>query len=1053
MYKNILFFVSFLAICPLFSQENILPRSPALNHDGSQLAFSWQGDIWTYNMETEQSTRLTVNESYEADPAWDPDGERLVFTTNRFGSADVMMMDLSTGLPNRVTYYSTSDTDPSIDGSGNIYFNSSRAYKQVERVPEIMILPKGKATPYRFMDGMGSEPVVSPDGRWLAFVRGNCRLAREQYRGPANRDIWLYDIESKTYTQITEDQGQDAHPQWTSDGELYFMSARTGRYNVHAVLIGADGTPGSIRQVTKFKNDGIRDFSISMDGKTMVVERMDEFQTVNVRNGKPTSMRFDLPGDAHQYQKKFETLDRKISGYALSPDEKYIALEAHGDLFVVHNDEKNPRANHIVRHAWKDYDPVWNTDSTLLFVSDRNGQEDIYQIRPGDPAFPSLFSSYQTRTEHMIGTPEQRELRMSVSPDYSRVALIRDYGTLLVFDIDSSGNMTNQKTIVKGWAEPTDLAWSPDSRWLAYSQPDLDFNREVFIASADGEQTPVNVSMHPRSDRGPVWSRDGSKLAFISNRNNGDDDVWFVWLKKEDWEKSKQDWKEEPFENKKEDVKKDSVAPVSIDFDKIYRRIEQVTSMPGDESTALFGPEGETIYFNGKEGENSKLFSVKWDGSDLKSIASHTLSDPTLSKDGKKIYYRSRGEMKVFTIANKRSETIPFSAKKKMNHQAERRQVFEELWRVLNDRFYDPKFHGKDWEKLKEKYQPWVMKASTAQDFRDLVNAMLGQLNASHMGLYGSNPEDTDNISTGRLGIEVKPVPNGVEIRHVVPHSPADREESKLKKGDIIRSVDGHALDQSVNFWSAFMEKENEKVWLQIERDGTLENVYIRPASSIGTQLYDEWVEERRNLTEKYSKGRLGYIHIKGMNWPSFESFERELMASGYGKEGLVIDVRYNGGGWTTDMLMTVLMVRQHAYTVPRGSTENLQNHEDFSSHYPFGERLPLSAWTMPAAAICNHSSYSNAEIFSHAFKTLDRGPLIGEPTFGAVISTGGHSLMDGSFVRLPFRGWFVKATHANMEGTPAVPDYILLNPPGIKAQGKDPQLEKAVEVLLKAMD
>lgn len=333
-----------------------------------------------------------------------------------------------------------------------------------------------------------------------------------------------------------------------------------------------------------------------------------------------------------------------------------------------------------------------------------------------------------------------------------------------------------------------------------------------------------------------------------------------------------------------------------------------------------------------------------------------------------------------------------------------------------------------------------------------MVNAMLGQLNASHMGLYGSNPEDTESLSTGRLGIEVRPVSGGVEITHVVPNSPADREDSQLREGDVIRAVDGQQIDETINFWSTLMEKENEKIWLRVNRGDEMQDVYIRPANSIGSQLYEEWVEDRRQLTTRYSQGRLGYIHIQGMNWPSFETFERELTAAGYGKEGLIIDVRFNGGGWTTDMLMTVLMVAQHAYTVPRGSTQDLTNHREFSGHYPFGERLPLSAWTLPAAAICNHSSYSNAEIFSHAFKNLGRGPLIGEPTFGAVISTGAHTLMDGSYVRMPFRGWYVKATGENMEGTPAVPDHVLLNPPGIKARGEDPQLEKAVEVLLDSL-
>ena len=232
--------------------------------------------------------------------------------------------------------------------------------------------------------------------------------------------------------------------------------------------------------------------------------------------------------------------------------------------------------------------------------------------------------------------------------------------------------------------------------------------------------------------------------------------------------------------------------------------------------------------------------------------------------------------------------------------------------------------------------------------------------------------------------------------------------------------------------------------------NGVQKEVIIRPTSSLRSELYDAWVAERKVLTEKYSNGRLGYLHIRGMNWPSFERFERELAASGYGKDGIVIDVRFNGGGWTTDMLMAVLNVRQHAYTVPRGAAKSLeQENQKFKETYPYGERLPLSSWTKPSIALCNQNSYSNAEIFSHAFKTLDIGTLVGMPTFGAVISTGGQGLIDGSFVRMPFRAWYVKATGENMEHGPAVPDVIVENAPDGKANGEDLQLKKSVEILL----
>jgi len=240
---------------------------------------------------------------------------------------------------------------------------------------------------------------------------------------------------------------------------------------------------------------------------------------------------------------------------------------------------------------------------------------------------------------------------------------------------------------------------------------------------------------------------------------------------------------------------------------------------------------------------------------------------------------------------------------------------------------------------------------------------------------------------------------------------------------------------------------------LEVIREQSPIEVVIWPTNSLSDQRYDAWVEERRRLTDKHSNGKLGYLHIRGMNWTSFERFERELMAAGYGKEGIVIDVRYNGGGWTTDYLMAVLNVKQHSYTIPRGATKNVEkNHARFKDAYPFSERLPLSAWTKPSIAMSNENSYSNAEIFSHAYKALGLGKLVGRPTFGAVISTGSYGLVDGTRVRMPFRGWWVKETGDNMEKVPAIPDIEVFNPPAYKARGIDPQLKRAVAELLKEL-
>jgi C-terminal processing protease CtpA/Prc len=365
--------------------------------------------------------------------------------------------------------------------------------------------------------------------------------------------------------------------------------------------------------------------------------------------------------------------------------------------------------------------------------------------------------------------------------------------------------------------------------------------------------------------------------------------------------------------------------------------------------------------------------------------------------------------------------------------------------------FYDPNFHGYNWESLIKKYQPLVLKASTEQDYSFIYNLLLGQLNASHMGYRAETSERKNSDNIGLLGVEVKNISEGVQVEYVLKNSVANTSKVNLKVGDIITAVNNKPIGENTNFYSLLKNSKGEEVLLT-KSDGN--DVVVRTSSSLRTLQYEAWVASRSELVKKYSNGQLGYIHIKGMNAPSFERFERELKASGYGKKGIVIDVRYNGGGWTTDRLMAVLNVDQHAYTIPRGAANDLKKeHKKFQGNYPFNERAILSVNTKPTVALCNENSYSNAEIFSHAYKNLGLGKLVGQPTFGAVISTGGYRLLKG-YVRMPFRAWYVKKSGLNMENdAPAVPDYLVKNTPGWVARGEDAQLQKAVDVLLEEIE
>jgi Tol biopolymer transport system component/C-terminal processing protease CtpA/Prc len=1050
-------------------KSDALLRYPDLSPDGKQVAFSYQGDIWTVPVEGGRAFRLTIHEGYESMPRFSPDGKQIAFNSDRFGNEDIFVMAAEGGFPQRLTYHTSNDILGGWTNDGRLIFSSRRDYAQAEWGAEFHTVSVQGGTPERFLDAIGYTPAVSADGRLVAYVQGYNNPERKRYRGSANREIFVFDTKTKTYTQITSFAGNDMHPQWAGN-TLFFISERDESYNLFRLTF-EDGKPkGEPQQLTQLKDDGVRHFGLDAKGTKAVIEQGTKILILDLETKKSEPIAVVLTQDYRFDPVEAKTYSRGLQQYQLSPNGKYYAFTIRGEIFLSEAHKEKSQTVRLTQHAFYEREPTWLNDSTLLFISDReNGQNDIFLLRSADKNQPHLFKTLKREILRLTHSDED-ETNLSVSPNGKKIAFVRGRGTLVTADIDAKGKISNEKILLNGWATPSGLAWSPDSKWLAYSLEDLYFNEEIYIHAADNSQKPVNVSYHPKRDYNPVWSKDGSKLGFLSMRNNGDADVWFVWLRKKDWDKTKQDWleydpeeaKKEPKKDEKKDDKKENVEPIVIDFENLHHRLVQVTSLPAGESDLQISPDGETFYFvtnrQGRAGSYSAdqdLYSIKWDGKERKNLTSNNTKPyaVSLSADGKYLYYAKDDGMLFRVESNGGTpENMPFAAHLTIDFEKEKEQIFGHVWKLLDQNFYDPEFHGQDWKKQAQKYKPWAMLASTERDFKDVINLMLGELNASHMGYYNTDRADRQKQKMGLIGAEVRPLKEGVEIVRVIPNSPADREESKLAKGDVILSVDGEKIEAKQNFYALFANKtEESKVVLEVkDAKGNLRQVILRPASSLRTELYEEWVAERKALTEKYSKGRLGYIHIEGMNWESFERFERELAASGEGKEGIVIDVRFNGGGWTTDYLMAVLTVKQHAYTIPRGATESFKNHKQFENYYPYGERLPFAAWVKPSITLCNEHSYSNAEIFVHAYKENKLGKVVGMPTFGAVISTGSASLIDGSLVRLPFRAWFVKSSGKNMENSGAEPDIILQNSPDGKAKGEDEQLKKAVEELLK---
>jgi tricorn protease len=1044
-------------------------RHPAPSPDGSELAVSWQGDIWLVPAAGGTARPLTTHSATERHPVWSDDGRWIAFASDRHGQPDVFVVPADGGsAPRRLTHVSWTDRPLAFTPDGRSVLFASRRALSIQRLPGLYQVPIEGGTPALEQKALGRNADYAPDGVRLAFVRGGTKWWRRGYRGAANRELWLRAADGG-FRQLTDFEGDDDHPSWVDAHAVVFLSARSGRKN----LFRLDVESGAVERLTFHEGSDVRSPRASADGRWVAYEFEDQVYVIRATGGETRRVRIEVPADRLRNQLERRVERAGADELAVHPDGKLAALILEGEVFVTALRSKEdqeiapPPTIQITETAARESDVSWTPDGkALLIATEREGGRDLMRIAPADDE-AGWLKTFELDTEMLVSTDEE-EHAARLSPDGSRLAFVRGLGTLVVRNLESG----EETVVFDHWAEP-DWAWSPDGEYLAYSAPDLEYNHDVWIVRPDGTQR-YNVSRHPDQDVDPHWSADGKRLLWASKRHADTMDIWGVWLAREDHEKTPEDWLaywkaagkkskqesgageegnegDEPAEDSDEKEEEPRVE-VIVDFDGLWERVESLTSLDGQESAPLVADGGKKVVFTADPEGERDLYAVNWDGGELTRLTSGGQSPqaPQLGPDGKTIFYLDgKGHAKRVSVSGSAGDPIPFEARFVVDRSARRQLAFDEAWRALRDWFYDPNFHGVDWSAQREKYRPWVDAASTPADFADIVNLMLGELNASHMGYYP--PSDGKAAQTGMIGVVFEPEAGGPGIRvaEVLPDSPAARADVALEPGDRILAVDGVEITPETNAYEPFAGTVGQRVVLTIldAGDGEKRRVYVEPVGPRAQRQlrYETWVRERRAIAEGASDGRLGYIHIQGMSMPSFEDLEHMLYAAAYGKEGLLIDVRSNGGGWTTDYVMAVLNVRRHAYTVPRGADPERRA-------YP-QPRLPLAAWTRPAAALCDQESYSNAEIFSRAFKNLDRGPVIGWPTFGAVISTGGTRLLDGAWLRLPFRGWYEAKTGTNMENTGVEPDVVVAQPPAQDlSSAEDTQLARAVEVLLERM-
>ncbi|MEM6469004.1 MAG: S41 family peptidase [Planctomycetota bacterium] len=1067
-----------------------LTSAPDVSPDGNHIAFAWAGEVWVSKIDGSGLQRITAHPADDTSPKFSPDGDEIAFVSSRTGSRQIFLVSISvaedtirTGTPEQVTHHSEGFTLHGWFPDGkHVLATGSRdhGWRYARRMIRVNV--RERVAEEVLVDAIADEPAVAPDGSRILFVREGERWWRKGYTGERAAQIWMFDLESKKFKELLHIGVDCRAPKWDGESEAFFFTK--GDYN-GASLCRFDLESSEHVEVANFEDDSILWPSVSADGSKLVFRHLFDLYSLElgtdrpVGNVKPKRMELAYSGDAVAIDDEMRRRLSSASDVTFSDDGLEILFTSGGDLWAMDTKLKEP--TRLSDTPGFESSPVL-TDDAALVVSVQDGQTDIWKLeRPED-------ASYWWQTESPSWTQLTKtpaiESNLRVSPDGEYVYFVRAPGDLMRLPLDGG----DAELVVGGFSSP-DYDLSPCGTWVAYTLEDDQFNDDVWISKSDGSGEPYNVSKHPDDDGNPTFSPDGKILAFTGRRVETESDIYFVYLqtvdaeetsrqrlleeaietmtkkrkgkassekkgeeKGEDAKEKESSDKEDAKENEDEKAKNEDegVKPIKIDFDGLDDRLRRISISDSTEYGLIFSPDGKKLLFRASVDGDSGTYSVAFpDELRPKKVTDSTIRAERWTKAAGGILGLVSGSPAKLTDSGK-LESYRFSVRQIYSRSDKFAEAFDQAWRVMRDRWYDPKLGGRNWNAVRRKYQPAAENAITSAMFGEIMQLMLGELNGSHNGFYVSRdepsaprPEFTD--VTAHLGarFDYSFQGQGIKVSDVLPRTPADRVDSNLEPGDVITMIDGTAVDSGMDLTSVLNGPLARDIELTVQRGEKAEpiQIVIRPTSfsTARSRLYDRWLEHNRELVEKKSKGKLGYLHIRSMDQASFNEFEKQLYRVGYGREGLVIDVRDNGGGFTTDLLLTALTQPKHAITVPRGGGPG----------YP-QDRMVFATWQKPIVVLCNQNSFSNAEIFSHAIKNLGRGKLVGVQTAGGVISTGSVQILDVGRMRMPFRGWFVAVDGEDMELNGAEPNFILWPKPGEIPAGKDRQLAKAVKVLLK---
>ncbi len=1086
------------------AKEAKLVRSPHY-HQG-KVVFSYLGDIWTASEDGKDVKRITAHKARDVFPRFSPDGRWIAFSSDRNGSLDVFLIPSEGGAVKELTTHSAAEKVVAWNPDGkSVLFTSNRGEGFMPKLYTVAVT--GGLARDAGPD-MGVDGAYSPDGTKLAVTRKAQSYWRKSYRGAFQSDVTVMDIAAKTFKDLTEFDGLDSWPMWSQDAHIYFVSDRDGNGLTNIWRVPDSG--GIAEKVTTFTTGDVRFPGMSADGKTIVFEHDFGVWKLDLASKEAKALKFDISAETQENLSEYRDFNSQVDDYDLAPNGKRIAFAFHGEVFTAPTDDGD--LVQITEGAAKDYNVEFSPDGkSLAFVSDKTGREEIY-IAPADGVgetrkltdHDSLKPSYSWSPDSkrvafatidgglFLINADGREMKELVhskhgslggfawSPDSKWITYAKSDATQSteIYLMPTAGG--EEKKITFDSESEFNPRFSADGKKVYFLRTDFSStsqmsgraSSQLFVVYLEKqEKDPEEAAA---ATPGRVGITPEAMMAMMNAGANAAPAAPAAPAPKE----------------------------VKIDWAGLRRRTVQITR--GNAAIMTYTPayDSRTLVYAAMDpmGGGPGLYTVSDDGKRTARIASGgasladliegaragrgmsgAMGNPKVSRDGRSVYYQEGDGVFVATMAaglaaatpaagggrggagggglaaalaaggggGGSSRKINFAARVKIDKPAEWEEMFDDAWRTMKHRFYDPKMHNIDWDAARAKYKPLVEYVGDREELMNVINEMIGELNASHTGAAAAGggrggSGAAPGPQTGHLGFDLTPDDGAgrYKVDHVYEDGPADKDWVKIAKGNYILAFNGKPLKAGDDYFELINRRLNKKIELTVNDKPDAAGAWkvrIEPISqqAYGNLVYEKWVKDRRAIVDKLSGGRIGYLHIKAMDQPSLARFKKDL-AEFHTKEALVIDQRFNGGGNIEQELLAILVQRPYQVWQPRGSEPT---------------QRPFAGYFGPKVVLQNWRSASNAEMFPAGFRALGLGKVIGTPTMGAVIGTGSYSLIDGSTVRTPGVGVFLADQgRTNMENNAVKPDILVENSPEDNLAGRDRQLEVGVQELLKQL-